>query len=159
MDQTIIATMPTNSFIEDEATTTSSPSPTKPVSFILIIVVSIAGALGLSAILISFITLCILVKCKRSKETLNIASNHPTYDYPMYLPENSEHQTVADKRSNDGMISDAVMERNEAYDLSPCTLDYCDMNGSSSAADVNRGGSKIIITRNEAYGASMTINV
>jgi hypothetical protein len=159
MDEPIFATTPTIIFIEDEATITSNPSPTKPISFIPIIVGSVAGALGLSAILVSFIALCILLKCKRSKETLSIASSYPIYDYPTYLPENNDYQIVADKRSIDGMTSDAVMERNEAYGLSSCTLDehlYCDLNGSSSAADVNRGSGRIIIAMNEAYGENIS---
>ena len=40
------------------------------------------------------------------------------------------------------------------YDLSPYE-DYCDLNDSSSAADSNRGSSRIIIARNEAYGENM----
>ena len=152
----IITTMtPTISFVPgpgDEATTISSPSPTKPISFIPVIVGSVAGALGLLAVLFSFVALCILLKCKRSKEMLSITTSYPIYDYPTHLPENNDYQIV-DKRRIDGMISDAVMERNEAYGLSPCTLDedYCDLNGNSSAADI-RGSSKIITARNEAYG-------
>ena len=52
------------------------------------------------------------------------------------------------------MSSDAVMERNEAYSLSPCAVDedYCDLNDSSSAADISGESGRIIIARNEAYG-------
>ena len=152
---TAVTMTPTTSFVPgsgDEATTTSSPSPTKPISFIPVIVGSVAGVLGLLAILSSFVVLCILFKCKRSKETLSITTSYPIYDYPTHLPENNDYQIV-DKRRIDGMISDVVMERNEAYGLSPSTLDedYCDMNGSRSAADIT-GSSRIITARNEAYG-------
>ena len=106
-----------------------------------VIVGSVAGALGLLAIPVSFIVLCILYKCKRSKEILSIAYSYPIYDYPTHLPENNDYQIVAEKTRAEGMSSDAVMERNEAYCLSPCALDehYCDLNGSSSssAADIN----------------------
>ena len=156
MDETIIATTHTNSFIRDEATTTFSPSPlttatsshskSKSVSFIPVIVGSVAGALGLLAVPVSFIALCILYKCKRSKETLSSAYSYPIYDYPTHLPENNDYQIVAEKTRVEGMTSDAVMERNEAYGLSPCTLDedYCDLNDSSSAADSNRDSGRII---------------
>ena len=66
----------------------------------------------------------------------------------------NDYQIVADKGRIEGMTSVAVMERNEAYDLSPYE-DYCDLNDSSSAADSNRGSSRIIIARNEAYGENM----
>ena len=98
------------------------------------IVGSVAGVLGLLAVPVSFIVLCIL---KRSKETLSIAYSYPIYyDYPTHLPENNDHQIVAEKTRTEGMSSDTVMERNEAYGLSPCALDedYCDLNDSSSAA-------------------------
>ena len=80
------------------------------------------------------------------------------YDY-IDLPElNDDHDQSVDYPPNqvnwnDG---DAMMERNEAYDLSPYTLDedYCDMNDSSSAADINRDSGRIIIARNEAYGTN-----
>ena len=120
---------------------------------------SVTGALGLLAIPVSFIVLCIIFKCKRSKETLSIAYSYPIYDYPIHLPENNDYQIVAGKTRIEGMTSVTVMERNEAYGLSPCTLDedYCDLNDSSSAADSNRDSSRIIIARNEAYGENSLI--
>ena len=43
--------------------------------------------------------------------------------------------------------------------MSPCALDedYCDLNDSSSAADSNRGSSRIIIARSEAYSENSLI--
>ena len=107
------------------------------------------------AVPVSFIVLCILYKCKRSKETLSIAYSYPIYyDYPTHLPENNDYQIVADKIRAEGMSSDAVMERNEVYSLSPCALDEdcCDLNDSSSVAAINGESGRIIIARNEAYG-------
>ena len=136
MDETIIAMTPTNSFVGDDIMTIFRPSPlttansshstSKSVSFIPVIAGSVAGVLGLLAIPISFIVLCILYKCKRTKETLSIA-----YSYPIY--ENNDYQIVVEKIRTEGMSSDAVMERNEAYGLSPRALDedYCDLNDSS----------------------------
>ena len=164
MDETIIATTPTNSFIGDDVTTsfsssplttaTSSHSKSKSVSFIPVIAGSVAGVLGLLAIPVSFIVLCIIFKCKRTKETVSIAYSYPIYDYPTHLPENNDYQIVAEKTRTEGMSSDTVMERNEAYGLSPCALDedYCDLNDSSSAVDINGENSRIITARNEAYG-------
>ena len=87
----------------------------------------------------------------------------PMYDY-IDLPElKDDHDQGADHppnqvNSNDG---DAVMERNEAYGLSPCALDedYCDLNDSSSAADISRDSGRIIIASNEAYGMVQTVRV
>ena len=164
MDETIIATTPTNSFIGDDVTTSFSPSPlttatsshskNKSVSFIPVIAGSVAGVLGLLAVPVSFIILCIIFKCKRTKETVSIAYSYPIYDYPTHLPENNDYQIVAEKTRTEGMSLDAVMERNEAYGLSPCALDedYCELNDSSSAADINGESGRIIIARNEAYG-------
>ena len=78
----------------------------------------------------------------------------PVYDY-IDLPElKDDHDQSVDcppnqVNWNDG---DAVMERNEAYGLSPYTFDedYCDLNNSSSAAASNRDSGRIIIARNEA---------
>ena len=160
MAESITTTTPTISFIPepatediDDATTISIPSPTKSVSFIPVIVGSVAGTLGLLAIPFSIVALCILFKCTRSKETLSITASYPIYDYPTHLPENNDYQIVDKRTGIDGMISDVVMETNEAYGLIPCTLDedYCDLSGSSSAADVGSSG-RIIIARNEAYG-------
>ena len=69
---------------------------------------------------------------------MSIAYSYPIYDHPTHLPENNDYQIVAEKTRAEGMSSDAVMERNEAYGLSPCALDE-DLNGSSSssAADIN----------------------
>ena len=66
-----------------------------------------------------------------------------------HLPEKNDYQIVVEKTRTEGMSSDAVMERNEAYGLSPCTLDedYCDLNDSSSAADISGESGRIIIAR------------
>ena len=156
------ATAPSDNLIpgpEDEATytTISTPILIEPTSLIPIIVGSVAGVLCLLAIVLSFFILCILFKHKRSKQALNITTsyNYPIYDYPTHLPEDNDYQVV-DKRTiaNGGMISDAVMERNEAYGLSPCALDedYCELSGTSPSVDFNGGGDRIIVARNEAYG-------
>ena len=52
--------------------------------------------------------------------------------------ENNDYQIVVEKTRTEGMNSDAVMERNKAYSLSPCALDEdcCDLNDSSSVADI-----------------------
>ena len=72
------------------------------------------------------------------------------------LPElkDDHDQSINDRPPNQVNWNDrdAVMERNEAYDLSPYTFDedYCDLNDSSSAAASNRDSSRIIVARNEA---------
>ena len=87
--------------------------------------------------------------------------SQPVYDY-IDLPElKDDHDLSIDPPPNqvnwnDG---DAVMERNEAYGLSPCTLveDYCDLTDSSSAADISRDSGRIIIASNEAHGMVQTV--
>ncbi len=138
--------------IDDKIEATSITSSPKPISFVIPVIVGSVAALGLLTIIFSFVALCILLKCKRSKETLSITTSYPIYDYPTHHPENNNDYQVVDKRRIEAgdMISNAMMERNEAYGLSPYTFDdenYCDLNENSNTRD-----SRIMVARNEAYG-------
>ena len=131
----------------------------------------IGAVLGSAAIIIVLIIARILaavcgVICAQNKSRKVHTSNkdarisQPVYDY-IDLPEHKDdHDQSVDRPPNqvDWNGRDAVMERNEAYSLNPYALneDYCDLNDSSSAADskLNTDSGRIVIARNEAYGAN-----
>ena len=124
----------------------------------------IGAVLGSAAIIIMILAgilavVCGVIYAQNKSRTVCTSSKdagvpQPVYDY-IDLPElKDDHDQGVDHppnqvNSNDG---DAVMERNEAYGLSPYYEDYCDLNDSSSAADISRDSSTIVIARNEAYG-------
>ena len=122
----------------------------------------IGAVLGSAAIIIVILAGILAVVCgviyAQNKSRTVCASNRdagdpqPVYDY-IDLPHQSVDCPPNQVNRNDG---DAVMERNEAYGLSPYYEDYCDLNDtvSSSAADISRDCGTIIIARNEAYGAN-----
>ena len=142
----------------ESTTINSSSNPIFPVigavlgSAAIIVVLIIAGILA--------VVVCGVIHKRRKVCTSNEDAGvpQPVYDY-IDLPEfKDDNDQSVDHPPNqvDWNDGDSVMERNEAYGLSPYALDedYCDLNDSSSAADISRDSGRIIIARNEAYGVN-----